>query len=242
MRWKVDKSLNWGRKNIQFFARQIPQARLVLDVGAGPGDDLLAIKQYHPSASLHALEYYPPFVQKLESSGIQTHQVNFESAPIPLKDESVDVIISNQVLEHCKEVFWNLHEMARCLQVGGYLMIGVPNLASLHNRFLLLIGQQPTCIQNCSAHVRGFTFADLNRLLGIFPGGFELICRRGANFYPFPPRAAQFLARVFPSMAWGLFLLLKKTKPYDRPYFLEYPSNLKLETNFFLGREFGQLK
>ena len=147
------------------------------------------------------------------------------------------MIIANQVLEHTKEVFWIFHEISRVLTVRGHLIIGVPNLASLHNRVLLALGRQPTVIQTNSAHVRGFTKPDFLKFLSsCFPEG--LICRerRGANFYPFPPLVAKPLARLFPKMAWGMFLLLMKTRPYDGE-FLRYPGEHRLETPFYVGRE-----
>jgi len=90
-------------------------------------------------------------------------------------------------------------------------VLGVPNLASLHNRLLLVIGKQPTSIQNSSAHVRGYTKSDILKLLRIY-GGYEVIVFKGSNFYPFPLLLAKPLAKCFPNMAWSIFFLLKKTK------------------------------
>jgi hypothetical protein len=39
---------------------------------------------------------------------------------------------------------------------------------------------------------------------------------------------------ALPGMAWGIFLRLEKRRPYCGE-FLEFPTRLKLETNFFLG-------
>lgn len=98
----------------------------------------------------------------------------------------------NQIFEHVKEVFWILHEVTRVLKKGGSLIVGVPNLASLHNRFLLLLGAQPTSIQNDSAHLKGFTKSDFKKLLQSgFNGGYKLEGFAGSNFYPFPPLLAK---------------------------------------------------
>lgn len=64
-------------------------------------------------------------------------QLNIERDPLPFADESVDIFMANQVLEHCKEIFWIFSEVSRCLKPGGCFIIGVPNLAALHNRLLL---------------------------------------------------------------------------------------------------------
>jgi hypothetical protein len=142
--------------------------------------------------------------------------------------------MANQILEHTKELFWILDQASRVLKVGGHLLIGVPNLASLHNRILLALGRQPSPIKNNSAHVRGFTKGDIIDLLNSFPQGYRLESFGGSNFYPFPSLIARPLARLLPSMAWGIFFSFKKVKPYHQE-FLDYPRRMQLETNFYLG-------
>lgn len=208
----------------------------VLDIGAGRGSDLLSAKLIEPQASLHALECYGPNIEHLKLSGIATYDVNIERQCIPLQGESVDVILSNQTFEHLKEVFWALHEASRVLKVGGRLIIGVPNLASLHNRLLLLAGRQPTSIQNNSAHLRGYTRRDFVSLLSCFPNGYRLISWRGSNFYPLPGVLARPAARLLPSLAWATFMLFRKERTYNQE-FLEYPVTKSLETNFYLGSD-----
>jgi hypothetical protein len=138
-----------------------------------------------------------------------------------------------------KEVFWILNEISRVLKVDGHLIVGVPNLASLHNRFLLLIGLQPTAIQNNSAHVRGYTLPDFQKLVNSgFPNGYKRVSYGGGNFYPFPPFIAKPLANCFPKMAAGIFMNFKKVKEYDSTKgYLEFVQQSKLETNFYLGKD-----
>lgn len=231
----IDRSLNYGREIVSEFASSIKPLDRVLDVGAGSGADLLAVKAIAPESKLFGVEYYEDYGKQLQSKGIEVLKINFENAPLPVEDEYFDLIISNQMLEHSKEVFWVLHEMTRSLKVGGSLILGVPNLASLHNRFLLLFGRQPTSIQNDSAHLRGFTKGDVQKLLSIFPEGYGLQNYRGSNFYPFSPAIAKPLARIFPSMAWANFFHFKKLRKYDEPFFIKHPLEKRLETNFFVG-------
>jgi hypothetical protein len=44
----------------------------------------------------------------------------------------------------------------------------------------------------------------------------------------------QFLASMFPNLAWGIFFHLKKTRPYQSQ-FIDYPRQNPLETNYHLG-------
>lgn len=231
----IDRSLNYGRHHIVRFLRQAGPAKIIVDLGAGSGTDLAAAKAVHPTAALHGVESWAPHVETLSNLGISVAQLNIERDPLPFADESVDIIIANQILEHCKEVFWIFSETSRILKPGGCFIVGVPNLAALHNRLLLACGRQPTPIRTASAHIRGFTRRDLENFLhSCWPGGYRMEGFGGANFYPFPPVLARPLAAMLPNLAWGIFLLLRKMKPY-RGEFRSFPAEQRLETNFYTG-------
>ncbi len=231
----IDRSLNYGRHQIEkCLALALPYAS-VLDLGAGHGDDLLIARRVSPAAAIHAIEVYPEYATELRAKGIDVHAINIERDSLPFPDRSIDIIIANQVLEHVKELFWIFHQISRVLPVGGSMVLGVPNLASLHNRLLLAAGIQPSPIKSNSAHIRGYTKGDvLNFLNTCFPSGYRLRHFGGSNFYPFPPFLARPLARVFPSMAWSMFFLFQKQREYGNE-FLEFPVREKLETNFYVG-------
>ncbi len=231
----IDKSLNYGRVHISQFLRAAAPFERVLDLGAGQGVDLELARAACPSAQLHAVECLPANLEILAAKGIKAHPLNLEVDPLPFEDESIDLVLINQVLEHVKEIFWILHQSTRVLRVGGHLIIGVPNLASLHNRLLLLTGRHPTSIKNASAHIRGYTRHDMCRTMqSIFPSGYELCQFGGSNFYPLPPLIANVFARLMPNYAVGIFFLWRKTKIY-RNEFVAYPVSEQLETNFFVG-------
>ncbi len=231
----IDKQLNYGRHVVRAFLRRSLPFERVMDIGAGEGMDLSIASSVSPSAKLYAVEVFPQNVNKLKKQGVSVFPIDIEKESFPLDDGFVDVIIANQILEHTKEIFWIFHEVTRVLPVGGKLILGVPNLASLHNRILLLAGKQPSPIKSNSAHVRGFTKGDIvNFMESCFPGGYKLLNFGGSNFYPFPPLIAKPLANAFPSMAWGIFFLFEKQLPYSGE-FVEFPRKVRLETNFFLG-------
>lgn len=231
----IDRTLNYGREIIERFLECSTPFENIVDLGAGGGADLLLARKFAPKARLLALENSSPNIERLAALGVEALPHNLERGRFPYDDACLDIVMANQVLEHTKEIFWILHEISRTLRVGGRLIIGVPNLAALHNRVLLAFGQQPSPIKSLSAHVRGFTRADLIHFLeGCFPGGYKLVDFRGANFYPFPPRLARPLARIFPNFAWGIFFLLEKASPYSNG-FIEVPVRDQLETPFYTG-------
>lgn len=231
----IDRTLNYGRDVTERCLKMAMPYQCVLDIGAGRGDDLSIARKINNTAELFAVERQGVNVFKSKSLAVGVYSMDIERERLPFEDKTMDVIIANQILEHTKELFWIFHEISRVLRPKGKLILGVPNLASLHNRLLLFLGQQPSSLKNNSAHVRGFTRRDILRFLeSCFPGGYALRYFRGSNFYPFPPAVARPLARIFPNMAWGIFMLLEKVGSYDG-HFLEYLIQKRLETNFWSG-------
>jgi SAM-dependent methyltransferase len=229
--------LNYGRHHILDYLRKAGNPGAIVDLGAGHGADLGIAASVFPKAKLVGVESWPPYVEALSAKGISVVPLDIERQRLPFSDESVDVFIANQVLEHCKEVFWIFSEVTRTLKTGGCFIVGVPNLAALHNRLLLALGRQPSPIKTASAHVRGFTRQDMEHFLSsCFPAGYRLEAFGGSNFYPFPPLLAKVLAAAFPNLAWGIFFLLRKARPYNNE-FLKFPADQRLETNFWLGND-----
>lgn len=222
---------NYGRHLVRYFVDKIKTCAIVLDIGPGLGDDLLICRDKFPNAQLIAVESYKPYINHLESLGIEVIEINIERSILPLSDESVDIIILNQVLEHTKYVFWILHECTRVLKRDGSLIVGVPNLAAWHNRMILLLGVQLPAIASLSCHVRGFTNDDLKQLLQ--SGGLEVKESLSAGFYPFLPSVARVLAKIFPNLGWSIHLCARKTNHYHDD-FLRVAARFT-ETQFYLG-------
>jgi SAM-dependent methyltransferase len=241
VRWKqATTELNYGREIVRAWARaalsQAGDSRdlRVLDVGCGPGADLVSIRAATTQPlELVGIESHPLWAATAESNGIDVFPLDVEREALPLDDRSVDFAIANQVLEHTKDVFWIVSEVHRVLRPGGHFCIGVPNLASLHNRLLLLLGEQPSSIEVVGPHVRGFTLRGLRRFLE-FSGHFRVEAVAGGNFYPLPRPAALRVARLWPSAAVSIFVLVRKTSATGS--FLEtITADMDRATPFFRG-------
>jgi SAM-dependent methyltransferase len=202
-----------------------------LDIGCGGGTDLSIISRLNPQAELFGIDFGDWNSEGLKELNIKPLSVNVEIEKLPFDNDSLDCIVANQVLEHTKEVFWINHEIFRCLKVGGFLFLGVPNILSLHNRILLAIGYHPTQHKLTSAHVRPFSKKDV---FSFYRDNGSAFCRIdgfwGAQFYPFPKSPARILSRMFPNLSFSIFFLIQKTAEY-RTAFLEWPKKAQLETN-----------
>jgi SAM-dependent methyltransferase len=231
----TDQRETYGPLVVEQLVRGLNGLELVVDLGAGSGRDLEIVRRFHPKAKRIAVEAGREYADSLSEKADEVCVVNIEHDPLPLVDGSADLIIANQVLEHTKEIFWIFHEVSRSLKIGGHFLFGVPNICSLHNRFLLFVGTQPTQHKLCSAHVRPFSKGDTLAFLdACFPGGYQLVEFRGAQFYPFPRSLARLLANVLPTFAFTIFFMIRKTKEYNAE-FATYPARAQLETNFWTG-------
>lgn len=232
----VDQAETYGEHIIKKFLTQIStenqSVQQIIDLGAGAGRDLGFAHKIFPTAKKIGIDI-PSNVKKHDF--YEKIYLDLEKDPLPFLPESVDVFIANQVLEHTKELFWIFHQVTKSLRVGGYFIIGVPNVAAFHNRLLMLLGRHPTQFKSYSAHVRVFSKHDLLKFVDVcFPFGYQLEGFAGSQFYPFPPSLSKMVCQIFPNTAFSIFFLFKKIKNYDKQ-FLDHVSRANLETPFFVG-------
>lgn len=234
---KDTEPLNYGREIIVKWAKQACQRKeevTVLDLGLGEGTDLLNIKKALQGKKLHlyGLESYAPNVKKAKENGIEVSIFNLERERFPYEDQSIDIVIANQVLEHTKEIIWIFSEISRVLKCGGVFICGVPNLASLHNRVALLFGKQPPAIRVLGPHVRGFCE---NSFLEFIEKDsyFKTKKVKGSNFYPFSSSISFYLSRMFKNMSVSSFYLIERTA--KKGEFKDILQKVFLETPYYTG-------
>jgi SAM-dependent methyltransferase len=233
-RW-IDHRETYGPHVIKDMISQLTDVNTVVDLGAGSGRDLAIVKEKFLSSKTIAVEAGHIYAEKLHDRVDQVHILDIEKDQFPFEENTIDLFIANQVLEHTKEVFWIFDQVSKSLRDGGYFLFGVPNIASLHNRILLLFGVQPTQHKLCSAHVRPFSKLDTVKFIdACFPGGYRLVDFAGSQFYPFPAKASRIISRILPTLSFSIFFLLQKQKKYSGE-FVAYPSKANLETNFWVG-------
>lgn len=232
--------LNYGRETIAAMVQQqlarLPQSGplQVLDVGFGSGADLLNVKAALPDRQvcLFGVDSIAARVAQASEKGITAVRLDIESDCLPFDDHFFDVVIANQVIEHTKQIFWIVSEISRVLKKSGLLIVGVPNLAALHNRVLLALGEQPASIELLGPHIRGFTKNSLARFLTA-DDYFRVLQVRGANFYPFPPAIARRLSRWLPTLSVVLILLCQRTDKEGT--FIQVLKDRIYETDYFQG-------
>ena len=181
-----------------------------MDVGCGKGDRTIRIANYFNVHVKHiyGLDYNGDFIIACKRM-FNARKIDLEIDDIPYEDNKFDLVICNQVLEHLKNYRKVMDDLIRVTRKGGYIVIGIPNLAHLINRIYLLFGIQPMCIPLNGFHVMGFTHKSFVKLVNSLPK-VELIDSTGSIMYPLPFIIAKYLANWFVGLSGYTCYLLRK--------------------------------
>lgn len=236
-RVQVNGDLRYGREIICEFAKRAYKKEpeyVILDIGAGSGTDLRNVRQAlgEQGITMYGVESYAPNCEQLTAQGIKTIQVDIERETLPFDTGSVDLVIANQIMEHTKEIFWVFSEISRILKPGGKCIVGIPNLASFHNRIMLLLGMQPPCIDVVGAHVRGFTYAGFKDFAEL-EGYFKVLDYKASVFYPFSPKLGSVLCKVLPKCGLAPFFYIERTNKEGS--YIEVLKKRFFETPYYQG-------
>lgn len=210
----------------------LPPEPVCLDVGMGDGQVTEKYSRVVGSRSMFGVDISDPKVTEAQSRGIKAFKIDLETDGLPFETDFFDLVICNQVFEHLKQIYRPISEIHRVSKPKGILIFSVPNLASFHNRLLLVIGIQPTSIRIFGPHVRGFTYKGSIKFL-TFNDLFRIRKIIGIGFYPLPMKAGGlFMGKVFKSVSHTNLFILEKRPSYGRQNWLQYISSLDLETNY----------
>ncbi len=207
----------------------------ILDVGCGTGYFAHLLKRMYPNAKVHGVDISGTALSigKKKYKDIIFIKADAE-VKLPFKDNTFDLVISGEHIEHVRDVDKNLLEINRVTKKGGTLIVTTPNLASWMNRTLLLFGKQPwyldpslrkslpifrvgnfTFPENLdsppSGHLRLFTLDMLKKLLEAY--GFIAIDIQGWMMLQkvFLKQIDQFFSHI-PMLAFGLIVKAEKVK------------------------------
>src|SRR6266566_2601572 len=109
------------------------QGKRILEVGCGGGKLLELLK---PVNDVVGVDASVDGIAACDARGIEGHCIDTSSEPLPFADESFDLVICLETIEHMMNPYYALMEMRRVLRRGGRLVCSVPN----HSRGALAVG------------------------------------------------------------------------------------------------------
>ena len=183
----------------------------ILDVGCGSGDRTIRIAS-HLNIDIHStygVDYDDQNVISCKKI-FNAKKIDLEIDDLPYEDNAFDLVICNQVLEHLKNYRKVVDGLIRVTKTGGYILIGIPNLAHLINRMYLLFGIQPMCISLDGPHVRGYTHKAFIDLLSSLQNVRMIDYTGSTTMYPLPLVVTKMLANHFVGLSGYTCYLLQK--------------------------------
>ena len=124
---------------IESIARLVPKGSRVLDLGCGDGA-MLAYLQATRGCSGYGVEIDDANVQACVQRGVNVIQLNLDEGLNLFEDQSFDVVLQIDTLQHLRNAEVMLRETAR---VGRTGVVAFPNFAHWPNRLSVLRGRMP---------------------------------------------------------------------------------------------------
>jgi len=110
-----------GRREIVLSAMKEIEAKNILDVGCGTGGNLTLFNGF-----VVGLDISPQALEMARKRKPDAVLCRGEAENLPFKDESFDLVLALDLLEHLPDDIKGLSEMYRVLKVGGNALITVP--------------------------------------------------------------------------------------------------------------------
>jgi SAM-dependent methyltransferase len=151
-----------GEERAELFKRYVGgPGRRVLDLGCRYGT---LTARYVVGNDVVGVDVDKEALDTAAALGIETIWADVEE-PLPLEDETFDVVVAGELLEHVRDPDALVAEAHRVLRPGGTFVGSVPNAFRLKNRLRFLAGRQP---ERDPTHLHLFTPTDIRHLLGRF--------------------------------------------------------------------------
>lgn len=137
-------------RTLQVVIDQSPKGKL-LELGTGAIVPL-ALKRLIPDLEVHVTDFHLdlPSVDDIylercgDSITVPGYRVNLEETPLPIPDETFDVVLCCEVIEHMDvDPMFMLSEANRVLKTGGTLIVTTPNAVSTWAVTKILRGIEP---------------------------------------------------------------------------------------------------
>ncbi len=231
----VSKSSNRLEKMLLIAKSLKTKPKNILDIGCGTGYFAHLLKTIYPDANVFGVDISNTALSigKRKYKNISLLKADAE-VRLPFKNNTFDLVISGEHIEHIRDVDRNLLEINRVTKKGGTLIVTTPNLASWVNRILLLFGKQPWFLEPSlrktlpifsignftfpesldskpSGHLRLYTPDMLKKLLNVY--GFKIVDIQGRTMLRkiVLKQIDQFFSNI-PELAFGMIIIAVKTR------------------------------
>lgn len=127
------------RRDMELVAQLVPPGSRVLDLGCGSGE-LLAYLRDARGCSGYGVEIADANVLACAQRDVNVIQLNLDEGLAIFEDQSFDVVLQLDTMQHLRNTEHMLRETARVGRVG---IVSFPNFAHWPNRLRVVAGRMP---------------------------------------------------------------------------------------------------
>ncbi|MFL5946109.1 MAG: class I SAM-dependent methyltransferase [Gaiellaceae bacterium] len=151
-----------GAEREELFRRYVGgPGKRVLDLGCRDG---ALTEAYASGNDIVGVDADKEALAEAARRGIETRWADLDQ-PLGLDDESFDVAVAGELLEHLRDPHRLVGEIRRVLRPGGTFVASVPNAYRLKGRLRFLAGRAP---ESDPTHLQMFSPSDVRTLLDGF--------------------------------------------------------------------------
>jgi methionine biosynthesis protein MetW len=151
-----------GAEREELFRRYVDgPGKRVLDLGCRDG---ALTEAYASGNDIVGVDADKEALAEAARRGIETHWADLDQ-PLELGDDSFDVVVAGELLEHLRDPHRLVAEIRRLLKPGGTFVASVPNAYRLKGRLRFLAGRAP---ESDPTHLQMFSPSDVRTLLAGF--------------------------------------------------------------------------
>ena len=164
------------------------------------------------------------FQSVMHKEDLAVRRVNFETESLPFSDNTVDMVIFNEVFEHLRiNPIFTFSEISRVLKTQGTLLLSTPNLISWKGwYFFAFKGRLPMDMHDAYSlletvghmgHVRTYSPREVATFLEKMGFTVELIVHRGEWQSPSPSvrKLGNLILRLLPRLRTSFSIVARKT-------------------------------
>lgn len=199
---------------------------VILEIGCTSGFMLKDLKKNFPHAFLIGADVIPEKLEALADKMPNVPLLQFDLTQCPLPDNSIDVLVMLNVLEHIEQDEKALLQIKRILRPGGLLILEVPagpHLYDVYDKFL--------------RHFRRYQLSALEKVLKKIEFKIEKKSHLGVFIYPFFARVKK--KNLSLSEAEQKEIVAKEIKNSAEVPLLNFVMNLELLLGRYLSYPVG---